>query len=76
MEDKLDSRKLGMIAFVVVALIAAAGIIFWTIKSQQVEVIGQPLAPPGSSPKAQYMKAQKEGKESGVDPNAVGDKPQ
>ena len=79
MDEKMDARKLGMIAFAVIALIAAVGVIFWTVKSQEVQVIGEPAAGPGSSPKVQFMKAQKEGKGGNTpekDPNAVGDKSQ
>jgi hypothetical protein len=71
---------MGKILFAVLLLAAAAGIIFWTIKSQQGYEVGRINAPPGGHPKVQAMKAMKNGQappDSGgkADPNSLGDRP-
>jgi hypothetical protein len=78
----VDNKKIGMIAFAVIAFIVAAGVIFWTIQSQQLQIVKTVDGGTGTNPKVQFMNAQKEaqqGKEGAPgkeekDPNAVGDK--
>ena len=43
-------------------LIIAIGITYKTIESQQIRVMNVPVPPPGSSPKAQWMKEHNNGK--------------
>ena len=77
MDDRMDAKKMGMIAFAVVALIVAAIVIFKTVQSQQVQVVKTIDAGTGTNPKVLYMKAQKAGQaggDSAKDPNSVGDK--
>jgi hypothetical protein len=56
----MDSRKAAMVAFSVIALLAAAGVIYWTIKSQQPQVVMTIDGGTGTNPKVLFMKAQKE----------------
>jgi hypothetical protein len=45
-----------MLAFAVAAFLIAGVVIFWTIRSQQPHEVARINLPPGSSPKAQWMK--------------------
>jgi hypothetical protein len=76
-DEKLDAGKVRTIVFAAIALVVAAFVIYWTIKSQQVEVVSTVNGGTGTNPKVQYMKAQKENKDtagSERDPNSLGDK--
>jgi len=76
-DDKMDARKLGMIAFAVIAVIAAAAVIYWTIQGQQPQIVQKVDGGTGTNPKVQYMKAQQDKKDAAgteKDPNSLGDK--
>jgi hypothetical protein len=75
-----DPRKMGAIAFAVVAVLVAIGVIYWTVQSQQVQIVKTVDAGTGTNPKVLYMKAHKGDAAGGTDatakdPNSLGDKP-
>ncbi|HLK57454.1 MAG TPA: hypothetical protein VKU00_12870 [Chthonomonadaceae bacterium] len=58
----MEPGNVGKLVFAVVALIAAAGFLFWYIRSNQEHEVGHAEQPPGTNIKLQEMKAMKEGK--------------
>ncbi len=81
MGDKMDSRKIGMIAFAVIAMVIAGIVIFKSVTGEQVQVVKTVDGGTGTNPKVLFMKAQKDAADKGAvvpekDPNAVGDKSQ
>ena len=67
----MENKKVGIVAACVLALIVAAGVIYWTYKSQQVEIVR--TIDGGINPKLQAAEDKKAGKDE-KDPNALGDK--
>lgn len=64
-KKKPSARDIGIGIFAVAALLIAVFVIYQTIQSQQPQIVGTVNLPPGSSPKAQWVKAHKAGKSAG-----------
>ncbi len=60
MQQGLSKRDKGLIIFVILAVIIAAGMIYKAYQSQQPHITASLNLPPGSAPKLQAMKAMKE----------------
>ncbi len=63
-EKGLSNRDKGIVAGVVLCLVIALVIVYFTWHSQQPQVVRSFNLPPGSALKLQAMKAEKEGQES------------
>jgi hypothetical protein len=55
----LSARDKGLLLFAVVAILVAAGAIYWNVRKQMPHVVARINLPPGSSPKVQFMKSLK-----------------
>ncbi len=69
----MSVREKGMLAFAVVAILLAGGLVYWTIWQQEPHGEIRVNVAPGSAPKALWMKAHKNGQDSSGSPTSFQD---